>query len=41
VFGAAWGSFFNVCIYRWPREMSVVDPPSHCPGCGKPIAARH
>ncbi|MFA9410016.1 MAG: A24 family peptidase [Deltaproteobacteria bacterium] len=35
--GAAWGSFFNVAIYRWPRGMSVVTPPSHCPGCGAPI----
>ena len=37
--GAAWGSFFNVAIYRWPRGMSVVRPPSHCPGCGAPIRA--
>ena len=37
--GAAWGSFFNVAIYRWPRGMSVVTPPSHCPGCGQPIRA--
>lgn len=37
--GAAWGSFFNVAIYRWPRGMSVVSPPSHCPSCGSPIRA--
>lgn len=37
VLGATWGSFFNVAIYRWPREMSVVSPPSHCPACGKPV----
>lgn len=37
--GAAWGSFFNVAIYRWPRGMSVVTPPSHCPQCGAPIRA--
>lgn len=39
VLGATWGSFFNVAIYRWPREMSVVTPPSHCPACGKPVPA--
>jgi len=37
VFGALWGSFFNVAIYRWPRGMSVVKPPSHCPACGQPV----
>ncbi|MCB9634716.1 MAG: prepilin peptidase [Sandaracinus sp.] len=39
VFGSLWGSFFNVAIYRWPREMSVVSPPSHCPACGAPVPA--
>jgi leader peptidase (prepilin peptidase)/N-methyltransferase len=39
VWGALWGSFFNVAIYRWPREMSVVSPPSHCPSCGAPVPA--
>jgi len=37
IFGAVWGSFFNVAIYRWPREMSVVTPKSHCPACGAAV----
>ncbi|MDP3275188.1 MAG: prepilin peptidase [Deltaproteobacteria bacterium] len=34
IFGGLWGSFANVVVYRWPREMSVASPPSHCPHCG-------
>jgi leader peptidase (prepilin peptidase)/N-methyltransferase len=38
VFGLLIGSFLNVCIYRWPRDLSVVKPRSHCVACGKTIA---
>ncbi len=40
LFGAAVGSFLNVCIYRLPRDKSIVYPPSACPSCGSRIAAR-
>jgi leader peptidase (prepilin peptidase)/N-methyltransferase len=38
IFGLLIGSFLNVCIYRWPRDLSVVKPRSHCVVCGKTIA---
>ena len=39
VLGACIGSFLNVCIYRIPKNESVIRPGSHC-GCGRPLAWR-
>jgi len=37
IFGAILGSFLNVCIYRLPKEESIVWPGSHCPHCKNSI----
>jgi leader peptidase (prepilin peptidase)/N-methyltransferase len=43
VLGLLWGSFANVCIYRWPPSeghpdgRSVVRPGSHCSACNAAI----
>ncbi len=39
-FGAVVGSFLNVLVYRLPRGMNVVTPPSACPSCGSRLTWR-
>jgi len=37
VLGLIIGSFLNVCIYRIPRNLSIVSPGSSCTACKEPI----
>ena len=39
VIGSVFGSFFNVCIYRLPKNESILYPPSHCPVCNTKLKA--
>jgi leader peptidase (prepilin peptidase)/N-methyltransferase len=41
LFGLAWGSFLNVLIYRIPKKMSLLTPPSSCPECHNKIKFYH
>lgn len=38
IFGLCIGSFLNVCIWRLPQNISIIQPRSFCPYCKKPIA---
>jgi leader peptidase (prepilin peptidase)/N-methyltransferase len=39
ILGLIIGSFSNVCIYRIPKNESIIFPASHCPNCHTPIKA--
>ena len=38
LFGLIVGSFLNVCIYRLPRDQSIVWPASRCTTCGRTLS---
>jgi leader peptidase (prepilin peptidase)/N-methyltransferase len=38
VVGLCVGSFLNVCVARWPLDLSVIRPRSRCPSCGHQLA---
>jgi len=39
-FGATVGSFINVVVYRLPRGLNLVSPPSRCPHCETKLSWR-
>lgn len=41
IYGILIGSFLNVCIYRIPKEESIVFPSSHCPKCNNSLRWYH
>jgi len=41
ILGAAFGSFFNVCIWRIPLHQSIISPGSRCPDCLNNIKPWH
>jgi len=40
ILGLIVGSFSNVCIYRIPKNESIVFPASHCPKCHSNISPK-
>ncbi|MGB2927204.1 MAG: prepilin peptidase [Limnothrix sp.] len=40
IWGACFGSFLNVVVYRLPEGLSLLYPPSRCPKCGHGLGAR-
>lgn len=40
ILGLIVGSFSNVCIYRMPRNESIIYPASHCPKCRSNISPK-
>jgi len=40
ILGLIVGSFSNVCIYRIPRNESIIYPASHCPKCRSNISPK-
>jgi len=41
ILGSIVGSFLNVVIYRVPKKMSIITPPSHCFSCKKNIPFKY
>lgn len=37
LYGIVIGSFLNVCVYRIPKDESIVTVGSHCMNCGHPL----
>lgn len=37
ILGTCIGSFLNVCIYRLPKQKSIIKPGSYCIKCNKPL----
>ncbi len=40
LFGLVLGSFTTMLSYRAPRNISIINPPSHCPQCHTPLKPR-